>query len=746
MNEKEIKLSVKNLKIGFKTDGGKVQAVRDINFDLYKGETLALVGESGSGKSVTNRAIIGILAGNAIKDGGEIIYDGQDLMKLPEEGFRKIRGDKISMIFQDTMSSLNPIMRVGKQMTEAMLIKGKINQRESRSDFNKMLATLNTFMDAARGQNNSGICAENKQKCKDFNKFEYKHLELENAYNKAHEAAEDVIPDIADVLFRIEKNAFKNVRGDIQDIVKTASEAVQTYVVSEQAEELKTLLGYLKAETKVPITQRCSAITRRLFNRAEKTQTAGKEDWKKVCEKLSRVEQIMQDALAKTMPNFFAMGYYLTFSGKPLPEMETEQLNVFLRTYIDEHFMLAFIANAKEGVLYANRQSVENKKDALKIIGEQIGTFRKDLLNKSEVIAASKRLILAVQKAIDPCEIVKDNVLYTFDSSLNAAVQFYFDSIKRNQVEEKKYARCVAKAERKKAAGKELGYTIAEKNLVDLELAKEEILHCIERVRERLEFSLAHNAEIDFDARVVDIIDYLKAKASGVVHEVTRRMAKAKALKLLEEVGIPEPRRRYKQYPFEFSGGMRQRVVIAIALSAEPDILICDEPTTALDVTIQAQILELINRVKKERQLSVIFITHDLGVVANMADRVAVMYAGKIVESGTANDIFYSPAHPYTWALLSSMPDLDTKEKLEAIPGTPPDMIYPPKGDAFAARNKYALEIDYEMQPPMFKISDTHYAATWLLHPDAPKVELPKAVADRIERMKRKGAEDGKAE
>jgi oligopeptide transport system ATP-binding protein len=183
---------------------------------------------------------------------------------------------------------------------------------------------------------------------------------------------------------------------------------------------------------------------------------------------------------------------------------------------------------------------------------------------------------------------------------------------------------------------------------------------------------------------------------------------------------------------------MRQRIVIAIALAADPDILICDEPTTALDVTIQAQILELINKLKAERKLSVIFITHDLGVVANMADDIAVMYAGKIVEYGTADDIFYNPRHPYTWALLSSMPDLDTKEKLDAIPGTPPNMIYPPEGDAFAARNKYAMQIDYEQEPPQFRISDTHWAATWLLHPDAPKVDIPKAISDRIERMRAK--------
>ena len=220
---------------------------------------------------------------------------------------------------------------------------------------------------------------------------------------------------------------------------------------------------------------------------------------------------------------------------------------------------------------------------------------------------------------------------------------------------------------------------------------------------------------------------------------MNKKIAKAKAIKLMEEVGIPEPKIRFNQYPFEFSGGMRQRIVIAIALSANPDILICDEPTTALDVTIQAQILELINNIKEQRQLSVIFITHNLGVVANMADRIAVMYAGKIVEKGTSEEVFYEPAHPYTWALLSSMPDLETKEKLESIPGTPPNMIYPPKWDAFAARNKYALEIDFEMEPPLFEITDTHYAATWLLHPNAPKVELPKIIQERIERARKNG-------
>ena len=214
---------------------------------------------------------------------------------------------------------------------------------------------------------------------------------------------------------------------------------------------------------------------------------------------------------------------------------------------------------------------------------------------------------------------------------------------------------------------------------------------------------------------------------------ITKVQAKQKALELMKEVGITDVEKRFNQYPFEFSGGMRQRIVIAIAIACNPEILICDEPTTALDVTIQAQILELINRLKKERGMSVIFITHDLGVVANVADRVAVMYAGKIVEYGTASEIFYDARHPYTWALLSSVPSLDSKKRLESIPGTPPDMLNPPEGDAFAPRNKYAMQIDFEKQPPFFKVSETHSAATWLLHPDAPKVEPPASIIKRGE-------------
>ena len=201
---------------------------------------------------------------------------------------------------------------------------------------------------------------------------------------------------------------------------------------------------------------------------------------------------------------------------------------------------------------------------------------------------------------------------------------------------------------------------------------------------------------------------------------LSRRAAKEKALELLREVGIRDPERCFYQFPHQLSGGMRQRIVIAIALAADPEILICDEPTTALDVTIQAQILELLARLKQQRHLSMLFITHDFGVVANVADEIAVMYAGRIAEYGTSREIFYDPRHPYTRALLAAMPDLSTQGRLYAIPGSPPDMTAPPQGDAFAARDPNAMVIDYLRQSPPFFVSDTHWAATWRLHPDAP--------------------------
>ena len=716
----ETKLSVKNLRISFRTSNGKVQAVRDISFDLAKGETLAIVGESGSGKSVTSKAILGIQAGNAITESGEIIYDGQDLLKINEEGFHKIRGDKIAMIFQDPMSSLNPIVKIGKQLTEAMILKGKARQRESKEIFNTYLKELSKAMVAAGDPAQAEALAA---KCKNFDKFEFKHIELESAYNTAHDAAVEALADIESIAFEMEKKAVIKAGADrIKDIAARAKASCNEYVVKEKADRIKELAGALKGQ----------------FAATKKTQ-----DYAECLKSLYEIQEILKEATEKKVPDFFRLGYYLTYANQPVPEMDVDALNEYLLKYMDESFMLDFIADAKKGLQYTAASSYKDIEEAIAVLKEYKAVFAKEKLDKKECMNAFNILVKEVEETIDPLSIIKDSLTYTFASSLKNEINTYFEAIVKNVKAEKVHERDQKKHDKLVAKGKTPDWEVAAAAVIDLELVKANIAHLIDRLVAHYEVLLAKRESRDYDAETVAAIDYLKANASGVVAKVTPRIAKDRAIKLMEEVGIAEPHRRYNQYPFEFSGGMRQRIVIAIALAANPDILICDEPTTALDVTIQSQILELINKLKRERQLSVIFITHDLGVVANMADRVAVMYAGKIVELGTANDIFYDPKHPYTWALLSSMPDLDTNEKLDSIPGTPPNMIYPPVGDAFAARNKYAMQIDFEKQPPMFQVSDTHYAATWLLHPDAPKVDPPKIILDRIARMKqRRGAED----
>jgi oligopeptide/dipeptide ABC transporter ATP-binding protein len=715
----EKKLSVNNLVISFRTPAGKVQAVRNISFDLNKGETLAIVGESGSGKSVTSKAILGILAGNSIVESGSIIYDGMDLLRISEDEFYHVRGDKIAMIFQDPLSSLNPIMRIGKQLTEAMLLKGKARQKSCRSAFNDTLALLADAMVEAEAAGDSVKAEELRQMCKNFDKFEFKHIELEQAYNEAHEAAVEAHDEIKDILFYIEKNAFEDEKYTLKEVTRLAGDSFNDWVVNgEEASELKRLIGELNSVSGSEIKSR---------------------NYVEVPRVLKEMDKIFETVVKKDEPDFFSMGYYITFANEPLPQKSVNELNDFLRKYADEHFIDNFRECAAGALEYNAKKYNELKKEALKVVAEQKSVFEADKLDKKVCLDAAAIMAKAIDASIDKLEIHKDSVAYTFGSTLKILINSYFTGINKNVTAAKKHANQSAKYEKLVAKGKTPSWKVAPSTAVDLDLVQENIVDLIERLENHYKEVLETADSRNYQNETSELIKFFKNNASGVVMKITKSMAKYKALKLMEEVGIPDVRKRYRQYPFEFSGGMRQRIVIAIALAADPDILICDEPTTALDVTIQAQILELINKIKKDRNLSIIFITHDLGVVANMADRIAVMYAGKIVETGTCQDVFYAPAHPYTWALLSAMPDVDTNEKLEAIPGTPPNMIYPPVGDAFADRNKYALQIDFEMQPPMFKISDTHYAATWLLHPDAPKVELPKIITERIARMKSKG-------
>lgn len=566
-NENKV-LSVRNLRVSFWTNNGTVKAVRGVSFDLYRGRTLAIVGESGSGKSQTSRAIMGILAGNKIIEEGEILYDGRDILRLKEEELCKIRGSRIAMIFQDPMSSLNPIMKCGKQITEAMMLKKK--------------ATI----------------SENKKRA----------TKIEHALLKAD-------PSKKEVLEKIKKGEEIDASSLIDTATKTVS--VNEENIKKAAIEAKELL--------------------------------------------------------------------LSLLNNP-----------------------AFSSN------------------------------NLDLLKK-ELLPLKKKVSL-VENHLDE---KKDDFVFTFLVTLEYYIKEYNLAVKRENAAAKKAAKD-AKKGKKEDTVKERAFAS------EIDVSKEAV---VARCKAYVESFIAHlendyiNKEQNIEDKANKLVDLYVSSCKNALTKINKKELKQKAIELLGEVGIKDPEKRINQYPFEFSGGMRQRIVIAIALSSDPEVLICDEPTTALDVTIQAQILDMINKLKERRHLSVIFITHNLGVVANMADDIAIMYAGKIVEQGTADEIFYHPAHPYTWALLSSMPDLETKERLDSIPGTPPNMILPPKGDAFAARNKYAMAIDFEEQPPFFEITPTHKAATWLLDERAPHVEMPKSVSARIARFEKlnKEAEEKEA-
>ena len=556
-NEKKqspVILSVQDLRVSFKTDEGLVHAVRGVSFDLHQGETLCIVGESGSGKSVTSKTIMGILPASAIIESGSVRYEGEDLTKVEESEFHRIRGHKIGRIFQDPLSSLNPIRKVGKQITEARLVNS--NHRKER--FDKRISVEEAAYKNCKVKRKSKIReAKNKVVASDSS-FNDKISTLENA-------------------LRDKKNELSSLKKD------DASYADKLAEYNSLKDETAKQIAAVKAEKKAAHKQLASLIA-----------PARKE---------------ANEAYKSEYPS--------------------------LKAALDEAKKKAKEANQA----YKAEADAEHNKNLAPLKEE-----------KKQYLENSKKDFIEWMKR---------------------------DKKSRPSLKEK---------------------------LVSYKAGYDEIASKIGKENE----------------------EYKKK------FKLTRKEAKQIALKVMAEVGIPQPEVRFNQYPFEFSGGRRQRIVIAIALTANPEILICDEPTTALDVTIQAQILELINRLKAERHRSIIFISHDLGVVANRADRVAVRYAGKIVEVGTANEIFYDPRHPYTWALLSSIPDIDSHAQLEAIPGTPPYLLNPPKGDAFAARNKYAMAIDFVQEPPYFKISETHYASTWLLDKRAPHVEKPKIVSQRI--------------
>ena len=630
-------LEVKDLRVNFKSDSGLVHAVRGVSFDLYKGETLCIVGESGSGKSVTSKTIMGILPVNAIISSGQILYDGEDLVRVSEEEFHRIRGHKIGMIFQDPLSSLKPIMKVGKQIIEATMINRNVLKRRFNELISKELVAL-------RNEKASVIYEESKME------NEVESLKL---------------------------------------MITKLDNAIKTSVKTQNVEELNKI----------------NKVIKDYFINLHSITESQIEDLK------ANIERINETSINENI-----------LVNKNIKELRIETLNIRI-AQCEKDLNIEYKEEESRALIQQRIKTLKSNFKVLKERYKHLKPLLKDALKQSKDIAKIDN-----KKYYQQLVEEKDNKISVLKQHLSNVLNEINSIIPSLNEEERKLYDLLTKKKKSKKKSVITGIATA--------IEKEEEIVSTNNCE--LDKLLAQKKEIEAEIEKVNS-DFVNST------KITYSEAKKIALNVMKEVGIPLPEQRFNQYPFEFSGGMRQRIVIAIALTANPDILICDEPTTALDVTIQAQILELINRLKRERQLSCIFITHDLGVVANMADRVAVMYAGKIVEYGTSYEVFFDPKHPYTWALLSSIPDIDSKEKLESIPGTPPDMRFPIEGDAFALRSKYAMAIDFKSEPPYFKVSPTHYAATWLLHPKAKKVEMPKIVKTRIENAL-KGAKNNEKE
>ena len=665
MENKEKVLEVKDLTISFKTDRGIVHAVRGVSFDLYKGETLCIVGESGSGKSVTNKAIMGISAKNAIIENGSILYEGEDLVKVSEEEFHRIRGHKIGMIFQDPLSALNPVMKIGKQITEATMINKDILKRRYNELISKELVAFRNN-EANFSFNVTKVDNELERNKNLKEKFDTLNKEIEKLEAKVTDLGNKQAEDNEKLAIKLEnaKQELEDKNASRQKLINSCFD-IAINLKREHQEKLESIENDIERNKKVEATT----------------------DLKKEIKEL--INKCLEDEL-----NFN--------KEKVVSVLSSSDIDEFFKNLEDRSTSLKELKD----IYKANFKQLEKPLKAdLKVAKKKAKVEVKEYHAELKVKFNEKEQEL-VQKLAD-----KEDEIATYKASLSVEAQAEIDkTLAENKIIQKKIDK-----ENKKYHDVNVS-KVSNADKIELKPLPDAHFEELLKEKEAINKEIADNKE--------DFINKTK---------VTKKEAKKMALQVMKEVGIPLPERRFKQYPFEFSGGMRQRIVIAIALTANPDILICDEPTTALDVTIQSQILELINRLKETRNLSCIFITHDLGVVANMADRVAVMYAGKIVEYGKVNEVFFDPRHPYTWALLSSIPDVDSKEKLEAIPGTPPDMIYPPEGDAFALRNKYALAIDFKYQPPYFKVTDTHYAATWLLYPGAPHVDRPKIVEARIQ-------------
>ena len=709
--EKKLLLKVKHVDVKFHVRGRVLNAIRDANLDIYENETIAIVGESGSGKSVLTKTFAGMLDPNGEISHGNVYFFDDDISYT--ETFLGARNKRYRKALINHMCEYTYESYGAEEFEAIQNLQKEIRRLTSLSDeeeeeFEKKLKDINDDINDAF--NLIGTLKSTRGLPEEKIKEVVEQREAAKAeYAKLKKDKEQLIKD--------KENAIKERKASYNSNAELKAEHKAKFAELEEKRQQK-----IEAAKANPLSDEQKKVAEEVAN--EIILSVGRYPFYlfyKYYGQLKKAFRLAYD-LNKDLstekqrrrvfePIVFRVEYTKTIS------KETSKV----KNIIDETLIPAFSKEKVDDEILSNDTVIEQ--------ANALHPFLRKKMIKSLTKFAKANGFDVEQEKENINNIVSIVMVEVgqFDSTIyaniigNKLIKWFKEAYA------KKKQNLDSSNVKSKVIDTLVGYA-------HIDCAKVRYLKDWEQIRGRRIATVFQDPMTSLNpiltiGQQISMVIQKHQKCS--TFEARRR-----ALSMMEKVGIPNPKQRFDDYPFQYSGGMRQRIVIAIALSCQPKILICDEPTTALDVTIQAQIIRLIKKLSKDLGFTTVYITHDLGVVANVADRVAVLYGGQIVELGTVEDIFFDPYHPYTWALLSSMPQLGQKgEELFSIPGTPPSLYTKIVGDAFAPRSKYSLAIDFVKEPPMFEINDHHWAKTWLLDPRAPKVEKPEAIKNLHEKM-----------
>lgn len=694
MKEKKILLKLKHVDVKFNVRGRTLNAIRDANLDIYEGETLAIVGESGSGKSVMTKTFAGMLDSNGFISHGNIYFYDDELSKTTVNLTRKIRW--VRSFF---LKRLNAYSFEEPGSAEYIAL----TEMEAKEKAAAILTPEETERFDAEQKRLTGILVDATNYMGTLNRRDKADLE------KRYETS-DKIRETKKALKALEKER-KAAHIATKKAYKADIEARSAYQTKhdELVAKRNALLEEAKARGLSEATlARNEIIANEIVLSLGRyplrlTLRYGIQLLKGYREAMRRAKDLTTEKQNRRVfePIVFRVEY------RSSSEIETNKYKLFF----EEDLLPSIAKDVIDDPRLENESLISQARGLHPHLGKSMIRKLSAVIDEAE---AKKIADLILLRAANFNSTIYANV---FSQRIVKAVIAYYQAGKP--------------AEPDLFPSKKVQ---ALQGYAHIDCAKVRYLKDWEQIRGCRIATVFQDPMTSLDP-IITIGKQIMIVIQKHQH-CSAFEAKRRALAIMEKVGIPQPEKRFDDYPFQYSGGMRQRIVIAIALSCQPRILICDEPTTALDVTIQAQILELIKQLSKDLGFTTVYITHDLGVVANVADRVAVLYAGQIVELGTVEDIFYDPRHPYTWALLSSLPQLArSRDELYSISGTPPSLYAKIRGDAFAPRNPFALAIDFVKEPPMIEINDHHSAKTWLLDPRAPKVEKPEMIQNLHEKM-----------